>query len=374
MKRCLKQSPSTSALLLGIAIATHPLSNLASSVDKPADQLRYFFETEGSNSTAPVNIFDVLKNKDPAQQYANTYQPRAQWRDQVKAGLTSDKFEFYAHATKMGRIKTDNSTLNFWSAYSQQGFTPESGKTYRVNWDSLSLEAKGLGAQYTTKSNDVLSIQIGANFGVIDSFEQRLITGEVQRIGNTSTLLANIAKTSTTPYINQLQSTAGGNAMWLNLRLSYAPPQSPLSAMLNAPILLGSAHVQNAAFIQTNLNYSETNNILKNNNQASNVGSYGNADRNIKLPNFWEFSGEYALSQSTNPILFVDGVDSATSVFVGNRWKSAFNEGTDLELLIDKERQTFLVNLRSHGQYSAGIGISRLNTAAPVSFRFSYRY
>jgi hypothetical protein len=374
MKLRTPHMPSRLALMLGTTMATLPLSIFASNIDKPVDEFQFFFEAEGSNSTAPLSIIDVLKGKDPTQHDTSKYQPRVQWRDQVKAGLANDKFELYLHATKLGRIKTDNQTLNFWSDYSQKGFAPDDGKIYRVNWDSLNLEAKGLGAQYNTKSNDAISIQIGANFGVIDSFDQRLITGDVQRVGTTSTLNANIAKTSTTPYINQLQSSAGGNAAWLNLRLVYAQPQSPLSVMFNAPILLGSAHIQNAAFIHTNLNYSETNNVLKNNSQTTNIGTYGNTDRSIKLPNFWELSGEYAHSPSTNAILFVDGIDAATSVFIGNRWKSALSDGTDLELLIDKERQTFLMNMRSRGHYSAGIGISRLNTTAPVSFRFSYRY
>lgn len=374
MKPNTQRMPSAVALMLGATMASQALTSFATSKNQSSDEFQFFFEAEGSNSTAPVNILDVLKGKDPTQQYTNKYQPRAQWRDQVKAGLVNDGLELYVHATKLGRIKTDDQTLNFWSAYSQRGFTPDDGKIYRVNWDSLNLNAKGLGAQYNTKSNDALSIQIGANFGVIEDFDQRHITGEVQRSGNTSTLNASISKTSSTPYIDQLQSTAIGNTAWFNLRLVYAQPQSPISVRFNAPILLGSAHIQNAAFIHTNLNYSETNKVLQNNSQSPNIGAYGNANTSVKLPNFWELGVAYAHSPSTNPILFVDGVDAAKSIFMGNRWKSVGNESTDLELLIDKERQTFLMNISSRHHYSAGIGISRLNTTAPVSFRFSYRY
>lgn len=370
----MQHMPTAFVLILGTAMAAPPLASFASPTDKSIDLLQFFFEAEGANSTAPVDIIDVLKGKNSTQQYTNKYQPRAQWRDQFKVGLTKDKLEFYVHATKLGRIKTDNKTLNFWSDYSQKGFAPDDGKTYSANWDSLSLETKGLGAQYNIKTNDSLSIQIGANFGVIESFDQRLITGEVHRTGNTSTLNASISQTSTRPYIRQLQSTADGNATWLNLRMNYGHHQSPISMIFNAPILLGSAHIQKAAFMNTNLNYSETNNVLKNNSQSSNIGAYGNTNKNIKLPNFWELSAEYAHSQSANPILFVDGVDTAKSVFIGNRWKAAFNKSTDLELLVDKERQTFLINVRSSGYYNAGIGINKLNAATPVSFRFSYRY
>lgn len=360
--------PKRMALILGAALAAHTPLTAAN------EPFKTFVEVDGANSTAPINILDVLKGNDPTQQYNTRYKPRAQWRDQLKVGLATENLMFYAHASKLGRIKTDNSTLNFWSDYAQKGFAPENGKSYRVNWDYLNLDAKGFGAQFSAIRYDALSLHIGANLGMVDSFDQRLIDGHVQRTGNTSTLNANIAKTSTTPFIPQLQSSAQGQATWFHFQLNYAQPQSPWQLMFRAPVLLGSARLSEAAFINTHLNYSQTNGLLKNNSQSPSIGSYGNANKNIKLPNFWDLNLEYAHSQSINPVLLVEGVDASAAVYLGNSWKSFFSAGTDLELLVDQEIQTFLVNVRSKGQFSAGVGISRLNTNAPVSFRFSYRY
>ena len=362
------------ALILSATLAPQPQVSTAATNDASRDELAFFIEANGANSTAPVNIVDVLKGQDPTQQYNTRYKPRAQWRDQVKTGFVKNDFELYVHMTKLGRIKTDNPTLNFWSEFNQTGFAPEEGKRYRVSWDYLSLETTGIGAQFKAISTDALKVHIGANLAVVDSLNQRRIDAEVQRTGNTSTLNANISKTSTTPDIPQLQSGGSGQAAWFHLQLAYAQPFSPLSMVFQAPILLGSARIHDAAFINTNLNFSETNKLLKNNSQSPRVGAYGNTHQHTKLPNFWDLKAEYAHSPSSNPVLFIEGVDASSAVYVGNVWKSFFTDRTDLELLVDKELQTFLVYLRAQGHYSVGVGLNRLNANAPVSFRFSYRY